>query len=280
LFNFTAITFASYFDHHGSRNGQVETPPVLCKPYAFPVDDWLATGILFRYLILARNGLEAMDIMEEIAQQNDPEPRWPAFIAVLAGGGLYTALPTALTFGPRWLFPSVILVLLIPTVISHHAGRSRLSAAFGLAVSVALTLGLIISLILLIVALPTRKTAPETLLVSAASLWTTNILVFALWYWRLDAGGPHQRDKRARHSNGAFLFPQMMMSEKALREAGQQGWSPNFIDYLFLAFNTNTAFSPTDTPALTRWAKGLTMLQSLLSLMIIALLAARAVNIL
>jgi hypothetical protein len=155
-----------------------------------------------------------------------------------------------------------------------------LSAAFGLAVSVALTLGLIISLILLVGALPMRKTAPETLLVSAASLWATNILVFALWYWRLDAGGPHKRDKRARHSNGAFLFPQMMMSEKALREAGQQGWSPNFIDYLFLAFNTNTAFSPTDTPALTRWAKGLMMLQSLLSLLIIALLAARAVNLL
>jgi uncharacterized membrane protein len=280
LFNFTAITFASYFDHHGCRNGQVETPPVLCKLYAFPVDDRLAMGILFRSLILARNRLEAMVIMEELARQNDPEPRWPAFIAVLAGGGLYTALPAALTFGPRWLFPSVILVLLIPTVISHHAGRSRLSAAFGLAVSVALTLGLIISLILLIGALPAHKTAPETLLVSAASLWATNILVFALWYWRLDAGGPHQRDKRARHSNGAFLFPQMMMSEKALREAGQQGWSPNFIDYLFIAFNTNTAFSPTDTPALTRWAKGLMMLQSLLSLLIIALLAARAVNLL
>jgi uncharacterized membrane protein len=72
----------------------------------------------------------------------------------------------------------------------------------------------------------------------------------------------------------------MMMSEKALRETGQQGWSPNFFDYLFLAFNTNTAFSPTDTAALTRLAKFLMMLQSALSLMIIVLLAARAVNIL
>jgi hypothetical protein len=218
--------------------------------------------------------------MEELAQQTNPEPRWPAFIAVLAGGGLYMALPAHLTFGPRWFLPSVILALLIPTVISHHTGRSRLSAFFGLAVSGALTLGLVISLILLISALPAHKTPPETLLVSAASLWATNILVFALWYWRLDAGGPHQRDKRARHSNGAFLFPQMIMSERALREARQHGWSPNFFDYLFLAFNTNTAFSPTDTPALTRWAKILMMLQSLLSLMIIALLAARAVNIL
>jgi hypothetical protein len=218
--------------------------------------------------------------MEELARPNNPEPRWPAFIAVLVVGLLYTALPAALNPGSRWLIPSVILALLIPTVITHHTGRSRLSAIFGLAASVALTLGLITSLSLLIRALPAHKTAPETLLVSAASLWATNILVFALWYWRLDAGGPHQRDKRAIHSNGAFLFPQMMMSEKALREAGQHGWSPDFFDYLFLAFNTNTAFSPTDTPALTRWSKILMMLQSMLSLLIIALLAARAVNIL
>jgi uncharacterized membrane protein len=218
--------------------------------------------------------------MEELVQRTNPEPRWPPFIAVLVVGLLYTALPAALTPGSRWIIPSVILALLVPTVFTHHTGRSRLSAIFGFAVSVALTLGLTISLILLLSALLAHKPPPEKLLASAASLWAANILVFALWYWRLDAGGPHQRDKRARHSNGDFLFPQMMMSEKALREAGQHGWSPNFFDYLFLAFNTNTAFSPTDTAALTRWAKGLMMLQSLLSLMIIALLAARAVNIL
>jgi len=218
--------------------------------------------------------------MEELVQQTNPEPRWPAFIAVLVVGLFFTALPASLTFGSRWLISSLILALLIPTVITHHAGRSRLSAVFGLALSAALTLGLIISLSLLIRALLEQKTSPKTLLTSAASLWAANILVFALWYWRLDAGGPHQRDKRARHSNGDFLFPQMMMSGKALRETGQQGWSPNFFDYLFLAFNTNTAFSPTDTAALTRWAKGLMMVQSVLSLLIIALLAARAVNIL
>jgi len=218
--------------------------------------------------------------MEEFVQQGNPEPRWPAFIAVLVVGLLYTALPAALNPGSRWLIPSVILALLIPTVITHHTGRSLLSAIFGLAVSVALTLGLITSLSLLIRALLAHKSPPERLLASAASLWAANILVFALWYWRLDAGGPHKRDKRARHSNGDFLFPQMMMSEKALRDVGQQGWSPNFFDYLFLAFNTNTAFSPTDTAALTRLAKILMMVQSVLSLLIIALLAARAVNIL
>ena len=98
--------------------------------------------------------------------------------------------------------------------------------------------------------------------------------------WRLDAGGPHQREKRAGYAEGAFLFPQMTLSTRAISEAQQQDWSPNFVDYLFLAFNTSTAFSPTDTPVLQRWAKLLMMLHSLLSLLILVLLAARAVNIL
>ena len=159
-------------------------------------------------------------------------------------------------------------------------GRHRLTAIFGLAVNAVLTAGLIISVMLLVYALPARKETSQQLLLSAASLWITNILVFALWYWRLDAGGPYQRDKQPGHSNGSFLFPQMTMTKEALREGNEQDWSPNFVDFLFLAFNTSTAFSPTDTLVLARWAKILMMLQSLLSLLIIALLAARAVNIL
>ena len=210
----------------------------------------------------------------------DPEPRWPAVVAILAVGGLYTALPEELTMGPRWLFPAIILALLIPVVLSHHTGRHRLNILLGFTVDVVLTFGLIISVILLISALPAHRISPQVLLFSAAALWITNILVFALWYWRLDAGGPHQRDRRAKHLEGSFLFPQTTMSADALKETGQQGWSPEFIDYLFLAFNTSTAFSPTDVPVLSKWAKILMMLQSLLSLLIIALLAARAVNIL
>lgn len=217
---------------------------------------------------------------EAAAEDYDPEPRWPAVIAVLAVGGLYTALPNQLTFGPHWLFPSLILALLIPGVVSHHTGRHRLNTLLGFAVEGVLTAGLIISVILLVGALPTHMETPLQLLVSAASLWITNILVFALWYWRLDAGGPNQRDKLAGYCDGAFLFPQMTMTEEALKEASQEDWSPNFVDYLFLAFNTSTAFSPTDAPVLARWAKVLMMLQSLLSLLIIALLASRAVNIL
>jgi len=217
---------------------------------------------------------------KEPVQQYDAEPRWPAVIAILAVGGLYTALPDALTLGPNWLLPSLVLALLIPSIVSYHTGRHRLNAILGFTVDGVLTAGLIISVILLVNALPAGKETPQQLLLSAASLWITNILVFALWYWRLDAGGPYQRDKRPGHSEGAFLFPQMTLSKEALKEAGQQEWSPNFIDYLFLAFNTSTAFSPTDAPVLAKWAKVLMMLQSLLSLLIIALLAARAVNIL
>jgi hypothetical protein len=217
---------------------------------------------------------------KEHVQHYYSEPRWPAIIAILAVGGLYTALPDSLTLGPDWLIPSVVLALLIPSVVSYHTGKHRLNAIFGIAVDAVLTVGLIISVILLVDALPAGQEAPQRLLLSAASLWITNILVFALWYWRLDAGGPYQRDKEPGHSNGAFLFPQMTMSKEALREARQPDWSPNFIDYLFLAFNTSTAFSPTDVSVLARWAKILMMLQSLLSLLIIALLAARAVNIL
>ena len=226
------------------------------------------------------DGLATPIRADETFEQFVPEPRWPAFIAIIAVGGLYAALPDALTMGPRWLFPAIVLVFLIPTILSHHTGRHRLNTIFGFAVDGVLTVGLIISVFLLIRALPTRQETPQALLLSAALLWITNILVFALWYWRLDAGGPHQRDTRGRHANGAFLFPQMTMSESALRQAYQQDWSPDFIDYLFLAFNTSAAFSPTDVPVLARWGKILMMLQALLSLLIIALLAARAVNIL
>jgi uncharacterized membrane protein len=132
----------------------------------------------------------------------------------------------------------------------------------------------------LIIALPKHTESPEELLASAAALWATNILVFALWYWRLDAGGPHSRDRRQEHTDGAFLFPQMTLSPPAKREMGEQNWSPNFFDYLYIAFNTSTAFSPTDTPVLARWGKVLMMLQSVISLTVLALLAARAVNIL
>jgi hypothetical protein len=108
----------------------------------------------------------------------------------------------------------------------------------------------------------------------------SNVLVFASWYWRLDGGGPNERDRRQTHEAGAFLFPQMTMTKELRKQMRQHPWSPGFVDYLFLAFNTSTAFSPTDVPVLTRWAKILMILQSVISLASVALVAARAVNIL
>ena len=148
----------------------------------------------------------------------------------------------------------------------------------GSVLNVALTLATIASLALLIEALPTHKESATELLLSAASLWVTNILVFALWYWRLDAGGPHSRDRRATHTSGAFLFPQMTMPPAAPGTEPPPRWTPIFVDYLFLAFNTSTAFSPTDTPVLAPWGKILMMSQAAISLIVLALLAARAVN--
>ena len=207
-----------------------------------------------------------------------PEPRWPAVIAVLAVGGIYLALPASLAVGPRWLEPVIILVLTVPTVITYRRGHHALNQLLGHALAGVITLFMVWSLVLLVLAVPARKEAPVNLLRSATALWITNVLVFAYWYWRLDAGGPHGRDLRIGHPTGAFLFPQMTLRDKG--EAEGPAWSPRFIDYLFLAFNTSTAFSPTDTPVLSRWAKVLTMLQSIISLTVVIVLAARAVNIL
>jgi hypothetical protein len=214
------------------------------------------------------------------ARPEHAEPRWLALLALLAVGGIIMALPASLTLGPRWLVLVLVAGLLVPTVIAHRRGQHAFNHVLGLGVNSLVTVALVGSLALLIKALPTRQETPEALLGSAAALWVTNILVFASWYWRLDAGGPHQRDRRLEHVDGAFLFPQMTMDAAAKAAAGESAWSPGFVDYLFLAFNTSTALSPTDAPVLSPWAKLLMMLQATISLTIVVLLAARAVNIL
>jgi len=130
-------------------------------------------------------------------------------------------------------------------------------------------LAMIAALVRLLQGIPEHLEAPRALLRSAIALWLTNIVISALWYWKLDAGGPLRRELPNGMASSAFLFPQMTR-----KPGGDPSWVPNFVDYLFLAFNTSTAFSPTDTAVLSRWAKLGTMLQSLISLTIIALLAA------
>jgi hypothetical protein len=203
------------------------------------------------------------------------EPRWPAFLALLATGGLHFVIPAPLRFGQEWLLLAIVTALLIPTVVAHKAGKMLLNRVLSHTAAGVVTASMVWSLALLILRLPKHLDPPGELLRAAAALWVANVLVFASWYWRLDAGGPNQRDLLDTHDEGAFLFPQMITPWES-----DKNWRPGFVDYLFLAFNTSTAFSPTDVPVLSRWAKLMMMLQALISLATVALLAARAVNIL
>lgn len=195
-------------------------------------------------------------------------------------GGLFAALPPSIAIGPPWFLLAIVVVLEIPIYFGHRRENRDFCRRLGFTLLGVITIFMVASLALLVRAIPAHREQPLTMLDSAVALWVTNVLVFASWYWRLDAGGPHQRDLRAVHRDGAFLFPQMTMDAITRAETGQEDWSPQFVDYLFLAFNTSTALSPADTSALSRWAKILMMLQATISLTVVALLAARAVNIL
>jgi len=201
------------------------------------------------------------------------EARWPALFAVVGVGGLYLAMPKSLTIGPTWLPLAIAAVLSIPVWVFYRQKNYRMNEWSAYITLSVITGWMLLSLARLIIGMAHHTESPKMLLLSAGLLWVSNVLIFATWYWRLDAGGPNARDRRANHDEGAFLFPQMTLDD-------DEDWSPGFVDYLFLAFNTSTAFSPTDVPVLSRWAKVLMMLQASISLATLALLAARAVNIL
>ncbi len=207
------------------------------------------------------------------------EPRWPAVTALLALGGMHLALPESMTAGPDWLLLLLVGLMMVPLILTRRLGRQDWNQWLGYLTLALVTLDMIWSLYLLLSGLPSRRETPMQLLRSAIILWVSNILVFASWYWRLDAGGPNARDLRAHHCDGAFLFPQMTLPDDQAASV-QKGWRPGFVDYLFLAFNTSTAFSPTDVPVLSRWAKLLMMTQSCIALASVLVLAARAINIL
>ena len=216
--------------------------------------------------------------IEDVQIVRDPEPRWPAVVALLGAGGLTLFIPNHFTLGPKWLPLLVSTAFAIPAVIASAQHRYKLANVFGHAVSAVLSLSLTLNVSLVVYNLTQKPEPAIQLLEAAGAMWVINILVFASWYWRIDGGGPHARDLRNTHEEGAFLFPQMTMDWETRRRTGQDNWSPGFVDYLFLSFCTSTALSPADTGALTRWAKGLIMAQSTLSLSIVVLLAARAIN--
>jgi uncharacterized membrane protein len=208
------------------------------------------------------------------------EPFWPAQLTVLAAIGLQLALPERLTVGPSWLVPALEGVLLAGLVIvnrnqieDEHPRRRRV--ALGLTAIV--TAGNIYSLGALTHFL--LHSQPKTgeghqLIIAGTLIWLTNFLIFALWYWEMDRGGP---GKRAAGRDGPpdFLFPQM--SDDRIEPVG---WRPRFIDYLYVSLTNATAFSPTDTMPLSPPAKSTMGVQSLVSLVTIGLIVSRAVNIL
>ena len=239
--------------------------------------------------------IKQIDESQELERPKEPDPllkspnhqrvlralliqRWAATLGILSLGVLYLFLSDRLVpaFIPRWLPLLLDGILVLPFVYSLVMRRhlpQRLLRILGFLLAGIATVAVISSIVLLLSTLPTRGTKDSIGLVrDAAILWISNILVFGMWYWELDGGGPLKRHK-AGHKAIDFMFPQQV-------DGDTDGWAPHFIDYVFLAFNTATAFSPTDTPPLSRPAKVLMMIESIISLIIIAGLAARAINIL
>jgi uncharacterized membrane protein len=206
------------------------------------------------------------------------DPYWPAQLTVGVVIALNLALSAQVTVGPAWLVPSVGVVLLVALVWispSRATARMRRVRRLALAVTGLVSLANVVSLGLLINYLVGGGHAVgRSLILSGAVLWTTNVLLFAVWYWEMDRGGPAARflDPDALPD---FQFPQMENPQLA-----PQGWRPGYIDYLYLSLTNASAFSPTDTMPLTATAKVLMGMQSIAALLTVGLVVARAVNIL
>jgi len=198
--------------------------------------------------------------------------RLAALGGVLVAGLLYLFLPDKLIIGPSWLLLVIEFALSLPILVSLAMER-KLPHGFIRATALVLlgiiTLALAIGIALLVYNLHGEN--GNFLLRSAAILWVFNILVFALWYFEIDGGGPLKRHMAGPQATD-FLFPQYA-------PGANSNWMPHFLDYVFLAFTSATALSPADTQPLTKKAKVLMMIQAVLSLAIIVFLAARAVNV-
>ena len=206
------------------------------------------------------------------------ENRWPVAAAIMVAIGLQLALPDRLALQSRWLLPSLELAMLIGLIIASPVRFNRESTALRIA---SLTLTGLLSLAnawsatLLIQGLLQGSEGQDAgpLLSTGAAIWLTNIIVFALWYWELDRGGPAARAHARRPCPTSC-------SSRCKPPTSPAHWEPQFLDYLYLSFTNATAFSPTDVMPLSRWAKVPMLRQSLISLVTLALVIARAVNIL
>ncbi len=214
------------------------------------------------------------------------EPRWHAALAVVAILLLYVTLPPRIIVGPLWLLPLLVLGILVPLLIlSPHRHREaewqRVASIAHIAILGVFNVATIVLFLIQEISTHHRKVfTGEELLLAAVQIWLTNILVYALWFWEIDGGGPSARCALNFVQNpqlGDFMFSQSLLSPE-LR--AKSNWRPRFLDYLFLAFTNATAFSPTDTFPLTPLGKVLMMAEALTSLVTIAIVAGRAVNLL
>jgi hypothetical protein len=211
------------------------------------------------------------------------EPRWPIalvlgfFIAISIV--LRVAVPNRSSLGPDWLVPGIeigLLLLLLAADPARVSGRRRWLRKLAIALVVLLGAAAFAATIRLIVDLIEGgevTNSARDLLASGAVIWVGNMLVFSLFYWLLDSGGPLAR-YRADHEFPDFAFTQQLSPELA-----PPGWRAQYVDYLMLALTTSTAFSPTDVMPMARWAKVTMALQSLISLTVFGLVIARAVNV-
>jgi hypothetical protein len=224
-------------------------------------------------------------------RQHPGESRYPAAVAVVAAAVLYAALPSTLVIlGPRFLIPVLEIVLLVPLFIGNPRRMTRESRALRLiAIGLILLIAManVTSLVLLVDALVNGTTHQAgSLLLGAAQVWLTNIIVFALAFWEIDRGGPVTRTRlpRARLPPADFRFPQDededAIDEVAARSAAVSDWSPGFLDYFYVSVTNSSAFSPTDTMPLSHRAKMLMATESVSALMLSVIVIARGVSLL
>jgi hypothetical protein len=206
---------------------------------------------------------------------------WPIAAAIIVVAGLHVALPARYRVQPAWLFPTVLLVLLAVLIIGDPGRIDRQKTWLRIvtsAVIAVITLANLLAAARLVVEILTNNKLfanhPGGLLAAGAVIWATNVIAFALWYWDLDRGGAAAR---AHHpfDNPAFVFPEMQHTDYV-----SATWVPRFVDYLSLAFWTATAISPTDISAIKPWAKVLMMMEASGSIVLAALVIARAINVL
>jgi hypothetical protein len=209
------------------------------------------------------------------------ELRWPVAVVTALGIALQVFVPDKLTLiRPSWIFPAAqgALLIVLVSVNSQRIDReSRIMRSLSLVLAGMLSLANGWSVVRLAVGITQGTTGQKAgqLLITGAVIWLMNVIAFGLWYWEFDRGGPVARALNLKDRYPDFQYPQMTLPPEMV----PPDWEPGFLDYLYLAFTNATAFSPTDVMPLSRWAKVAMTVQSIISLVTVALVVSRAVNI-